>query len=302
MKFDAVVVGGSYAGLSGAFYIARARRSVLVIDGGKPRNRFSDHSHGVIAQDGRPGSEILAAARKQVLAYPTVTLRDGLAIAARRVEREFVVELDDGSSVSARRVLLATGVSDSLPETPGLRERWGKTVLHCPYCHGYEVGGGAIGVLAMSPMAVHHASLIADWGDVTLFTDGKVELDSAGLSIARRRNITIEASPVRGLEGRSPHLDGVRLEDGRLVPVKAVFVGAPVTMNSSLAAQLGCEFEETPIGPLVRTDAFKLTSVSGVYAAGDMAKMAASISNASADGMMAGVGLHQSLIAEALAD
>jgi thioredoxin reductase len=300
MIYDAIVIGGSYAGLSAATYVARARRSVLIVDDGRPRNRFSDHAHGVLTQDGRSGREILEAARSQVAAYPTVAFRSASAVAARAEGDGFTVELADGASVEAYGLVLASGVVDVLPELPGLAERWGRSVLHCPYCHGYEVAGKHLGVLASGPMSVHQASLIADWGDVTLFTDGKVELDAAAWSLLRRRSVEVEPVPVKQLEGTAQALSGVRLEDGRMVAIAALFVGAPVRVASVLASQLGCAFEETPIGSLVRTDGWKQTSVVGVYAAGDMARMVHSITMASADGVLAGVGVHQSLIARAV--
>ena len=298
MIYDAIVIGGSFAGLSAAIHVARARRRVLVVDGGLPRNRFSAHSHGVLGHDGRPGHELLAEARRQVAAYPTVTLRSGLAVAARREGGGFVVDLSGGERVVGRGLVLATGVVDTLPDLPGLAERWGKSVLHCPYCHGYEIGGGRIGVLARGPLAVHHASLVADWGEVTLFTDGAVELDEAARVLLARRRVTVEAGRVRELVGAAPALDAVRLVDGREVPLRALFLAVSVRMASPLAEQLGCAFDDTPIGPIVRTDEMKLTTVPGVYAAGDMARMRQNISGASSDGVFAGIGLHQALIAQ----
>jgi thioredoxin reductase len=297
--FDAVVIGGSFAGLAGALNIARTRRRVLVVDAGLPRNRFASHSHGVLAQDGRPGAEILAEARRQLAGYPSATVREGRvgAVSARDGE-PFEVELEGGEVVSARRLLLATGMIDVLPEIPGVAERWGKTVLHCPYCHGYEVGGGPLGVVSSHPMAVHHAVLISDWGEVTLFTSGAVELDGEARATLARRGVTVEETPVVGMAGSAPALDGIELADGRVVPVRAAFVGAPLTQASSLAADLGCAFDDSPTGPIVRTDLWKLTTVPGVYAAGDAAAFPSNISMAIADGVRAGIGLHQSLVAE----
>ncbi len=165
MLYDAVIVGGSFAGLSAALQLARARRQVIVIDAGRPRNRFAEHSHGVLAQDGLAGSDILATARAQVAAYPTATIVSGEVFSAHILDRKFAVEAN-GEQIECKRLLLATGVVDMLPDIPGLSERWGKTVATCPFCHGYEIGGGSIGVLATGPLSVHHASLIADWGDV----------------------------------------------------------------------------------------------------------------------------------------
>lgn len=299
MQHDALIIGGSFAGLSAAIHIARARRTVLVIDAGRPRNRFAEHSHGVLALDGRAGSEILALARTQVATYPTATLMRDQAIGATASPDGFTVELADGGCVTGRRLALATGVTDVLPSLPGLAERWGTTVLPCPYCHGYELGGGGgIGVLGMHPLSAHQASLIADWGDVTFFTDGRIDLDDAARAMLETRRVVVEPTPVTDLVGTSPALDGVRLQDGRIVPVRALFIAAPVRMTSPIAEQLGCAFDAGPLGPIVRTDMWQQTTVPGVYAAGDAAQLRPSITFASADGVAAGVGLHQSLVAE----
>ena len=298
MRYDALVVGGSFAGLSAALYIARARRRVLVVDAGRPRNRFAAHSHGLIGQDGRPPAEILESARTQLANYPSVTIRHGEVTAVNGAVGSFEIELADGSRDVGRRVLLATGITDILPEIPGLAERWGKSVFHCPYCHGYEIGGGSIGILAIGPLSAHAASLLADWGDVTFFTNGTFTLDDAARAQLRARNVAVVDEPVAEIVGPSPETDGVRLRDGRVVPVRAVFAGPPFRMTSPFAEQLGCAFDETPVGAIVRTDMWKQTTVAGVYAAGDNARMQQSVTFASADGIAAGVGMHQSLIAE----
>jgi len=294
---DAIIIGGGFAGLSAAMQLARARRRVLVIDAGQPRNRFSDHSHGVFAHDGRPGSTLLAEARAQLATYPTVRVMQGEVVEARARDGGFLLETADGERARGRRLILATGIADRLPGVPGLAPRWGKTVLHCPYCHGYEIGGGPIGVLATGPLAIHQASLIADWGDVTLFSNGMIIDESTAAMLARRR-VTIEPARVEAIEGQAPAIAGIRLADGRLVAVKALFVAAPTQMASPLAEMLGCAFDPTPLGPIIRTDTWKLTTVHGVYAAGDAARAPQNITFATADGVTAGVGLHHQLIAD----
>ncbi len=297
MLHDAIIVGGGFAGLAAALQLARARRKVLVLDAGLPRNRFAAHSHGVLGHDGKPGSQLLAEARQQLAVYPSAQMVGGTVTRAEARDGSFGVELDGGARwFTGRRLLLAGGVSDVLPDLPGLRERWGSSVFHCPYCHGYEVGGGPIGVLGVSAMAVHQALLLADWGDVTLFTQRSLPVSQEDAAALGRRRVRIEPVPVVALEGPAPVLDNVVLEDGRRVPLKALLVGTQVRMASPLAETLGCAFDETPLGAIVRTDAWKLSSVPGVYAAGDMARAPHSITFAMADGMSAGVGLHMSLV------
>ncbi|MDC8760900.1 NAD(P)/FAD-dependent oxidoreductase [Janthinobacterium fluminis] len=298
MIYDAIIIGGGFAGLSAATPLVRARRRVLVIDAGRSRNRFAAHSHGVLAHDGRSGRELLATARAQLAEYPDFTLWSGEVLSLQQGDGAFSAHLDGARRADGRRVILATGVSDPLPEIPGLAERWGKTVLHCPYCHGYEVGGGQIGVLANTPMSMQQASLIADWGDVTFFTNGHAVLDETSCITLARRKVRVETVAVRAVEGEGTALSAVRLADGRAVPVRALFVSVRAEQSSSLAGQLGCEFEDTPGGLVVRTDAWKLSSVPHVYAAGDAARFPQNISFACADGVAAGIGVHHSLIAE----
>jgi len=306
--YDAVVVGGSWAGLSAAMQLARARRRVLVVDAGRPRNRFAAHSHGFLGQDGRTPSEILDTARAQVLAYPTVTLRHDEATRAVRHGADFEVAFASGGRVHARRLVLATGIVDELPDLPGLRERWGTSVLHCPYCHGYEVGDRRLGVLAVGEMSIHQALLLPDWSaDVTLFTNGAVEPTAAQRAALAARGVRVEPRPVVALVGDAPALAGVRLRpnDGApshgspehdvVVPLDALFTGSRTRMASPLAEQLGCAFDDGPFGPVVRTDAKRETTVPGVYAAGDAARVPHNATWASADGVTAGVYAHQSL-------
>ena len=298
MPHDAVIIGGSYAGLSAAMQLVRARRRVLVIDDGRRRNRFAARAHGVLAMDGRPGADIAAEARAQVAAYPTAAFRMAEATAARAIDGGFEITMDDGSVTSGRRLLLAHGVVDDLPDLPGVKERWGRTALHCPYCHGYEIGGGALGVLGAGPMSVHQALMVADWGDVTLFLNGAFTLDESEATKLARRGVNVEPEPVVALEGEAPTLTGARLADGRLVPLKAIFVGPRLRQPGSMAESLGCIVDETPMGHIVRTDEWKQTTVPGVFAAGDTAAMMSNLTLASASGVLAGIALHRSLIDE----
>lgn len=299
MVYDAIIIGGSFSGLAASLQLARARRKVLVLDSGLPRNRFAVHSHGVLAQDGRAGSDILADAAAQLKAYPTAQIYRCKATAVSREDGELVVEVDGGARwFTGRRVLLATGVRDELPPIPGLRERWGVTVMHCPYCHGYELDGGAIGVLGVSPLSVHQALLVSDWGDVTFFTDGKLNPDAEEREMLARRKVKIEAMGVAAIEGDTDAALDVRLLDGRRVTLRGLFVGSRVEVASTLAEGLGCDIEETPQGHIISTGPDKQTSVPGVYAAGDTGQMMQSITMAMSDGVFAGINMHRSLIWE----
>jgi len=290
------VIGGSYAGLSGAMQIARSGRPVCVLDSGQPRNRFAAHSHGFFGQDGQPPRQMIARARADLTAYPNVTLLETQAMTARREESGFSVTTARGETLYAKKLLLAYGVVDLLPDIPGLRERWGVAALHCPYCHGYEVRGERLGVLSVGPLSTHQALLISDWGPVTFFLNGQPQPDEQTLAKLAERGVRIETGLVTALEGDSPALSGVRLSDGRLVLLDALFLGSRIQPASDIAEQLGCATEEGMQGPLIQTDLFKQTTVQGVYAAGDLTPRVANASMAAADGVFAGASLHQSLI------
>ncbi|OEZ01608.1 MULTISPECIES: NAD(P)/FAD-dependent oxidoreductase [Stenotrophomonas] len=296
MSFDAVIVGGSFAGLSAAMMLARARRSVLVVDSGLPRNRFSSHSHGVLGLDGIAGSDLLRQAKAQLLDYSTVRWATETVIDAQPTVDGFAVTSAGGETWAARKLLLATGIRDVLPDLPGLAERWGHSVLHCPYCHGYEIGGGQIGLLGGHALSSMMAGVLADWGQVTLFAHG-MSFDEETLATLQRRGVRIETEQVVALEGEAPQLSAVLLADGRRIDLRALFVSARQQMASPLVEQLGCELDESPVGVLIRVDAQKQTTVPGVYAAGDATVMG-NITLASAEGVRAGVSLHHALIAE----
>lgn len=296
MRHDAIVIGGSFAGLSAAMYIARARRSVCIIDAGAPRNRFAAHSHGFLTHDGSEPGTMLAIARAQVAAYPTAAFVEGKAVSASQDRDDFSVALSTGERLEAARLVLAFGISDELPAIPGLVERWGKTVLHCPYCHGYEFSGRQLGVLSVSPASIHQAMLIAEWGPTTLYLNGEPAPDAAALADLRRRGITVEPAPVKALRGDNVRLSAVELADGRLSAIDALYLGPRTRLNSDIAQQLGCELVEGRFGPIIRTDDTRMTSTSGVFAAGDVTRDAHNATWASADGVTAGTAVHRSLV------
>lgn len=296
MSYDVIVIGGSFAGLSAALQLARARRRVLVLDSGQPRNRFAELSHGLFGHDGRAPSVLLAEARSQLLSYGTISFTEGVATDVVKTDDGFAVTVAGGTVHTAARLILATGVRDELAAIPGMQERWGVTVLHCFYCHGYEVAGRRLGVLATNERALQTAMLLPDWSEhVTLFTNGVLSLSPEQLTELHRRGVVVELQPVVGLIGDSPALSGLRLEDGRTISVDALFTNSRTRMASSLAEQLGCEFDEGPSGRFIRTGADKQTTVSGVYAAGDAARAGHNASWAVADGVTAGISAHQSL-------
>lgn len=296
MRYDAVIIGGSFAGLSAATYIARARRSVCIIDAGSPRNRFASHSHGLFAQDGSEPGVMLATARAQVAAYPTTHLINGEAVSAVNERNGFAITLASGLELEGARVVLAFGIADDLPDIPGLAERWGRSVIHCPYCHGFEFSGRQLGVLSVSPRSIHQALLISEWGPTTLYLNGTAEPDESMRAELRRRGIAIEPVPVQALHGHNQTLSAIELKDGRQLAIDALYVGPRTRLNSDIAQQLGCDIDDGVFGPLVRTNEERMTTVPGVYAAGDIARAAHNLTWACADGVTAGTALHRSLV------
>ncbi|MHB1304735.1 MAG: NAD(P)/FAD-dependent oxidoreductase [Acidiphilium sp.] len=295
MKHDAIIIGGGFAGLAAATYLARARRSVCVIDTGQPRNRFASASHGFLGQDGKNPRQILATARKQLLAYSTVRVTGAEATKAQVRDDGFGVSLAGGQTIEGHKLILAFGLSDELPDIPGLAERWGETVLHCPYCHGIEFADRELGVLYRTPMSVHQACLITEWGPTTLYLDGASLDDAEALKLAAR-GVKVTAPKVTRLVGEGPSLSAIELEDGHRSALAALYISPRSRLASPLAAQLGVEIDDGPLGPVIRTGADKMTSVAGVYAAGDIARAPHSISWAVADGVTAGTSAHHALV------
>ena len=293
MVYDVIIVGGSYSGISAGLQLARARRKVLVIDAGQRRNRFAHSSHGFLGQDGRNPGTITSEARAQLLAYPTVEWMSQPAIQAKTEDGGYVITAANGEQFAARRLILATGVVDELPEISGLSERWGQRVFHCPYCHGYELDGGQVGVLAASPMAIHQALMLPDWGPTTLFLNEVFEPDADQLAMLARRGVVVEPEPVLSVGGEQAD---VTLASGRVIKLAGLFTQPRTRMGSPLAAQLGCEFEAGPTGDFIKVDAMRETNVPGVFACGDAAIAAGNVAIAVGDGARTGGAAHQSLI------
>ncbi len=293
MTHDVLILGGSYAGLSAGLQLARARRKVLVIDTGLRRNRFARTSHGFLTQDGSNPADIAAEARAQLMEYRTVEWLQAEATHAERVQDGFKVALRQGPDVTGKRLVLATGVTDVLPEIEGLADRWGKSVFHCPYCHGYELDEGNIGVLATSPLSMHQALMLPDWGPTTFFLNDAFEPDADQLQQLARRNVTVEYGIVRRLDGERAD---VVMRDGRELPMDGLFTTTRTVVSSPFAQQLGCAFDDGPLGRYIRTDAMKATTVAGVFACGDAARPTGSVALSVGDGAMAGAATHRSLM------
>lgn len=288
--YDVVVVGGGAAGLSAALVLGRARRQVVVVDAGAPRNAPAAHMQGFLSRDGMPPSELLELGRAEITGYG-VEITDGAVV---RVDPGFVVHLADGRTLTARRVLLTVGVTDDLPDLPGVRERWGRDLLHCPYCHGWEVRDQPIGVLGTHPMAVAHALLVRQWSDdVVYFPHTGVLSDDERAQLAARGVRVVDGEVVR-LVVDHDHLAGVELADGRVVPRAAVFIRPrSVPHPDELLAVLGVDMSAEGF---VVVDRDGHTSVPGVSAAGNVVDPRASVISAAGAAATAAMGLNADLV------
>lgn len=296
MTFDIIIVGGSFAGQAAALQLGRARRHVLLLDAARPRNRFAHASHGFPGQDGASPNEIVSTLAHQLKAYETVVQRGSTAVNAEFADGSFSVTLDKGDVVSSRTLILATGIRDILPAIPGLQERWGISVLHCPYCHGYELDQQPIGVLGNSEGAFHQAMLVRDWGPTTLFTQNSLALTPDQRSALSKRDVNIEQTPLAELLGQGRELESVRLADGRTRKLAGLFVTPQTEIAGDLASDLGCALADGPTGRFISVDAMQRTSVPKVFAAGDAAAPMSNATLSAASGVRAAAAAHHSLI------
>jgi thioredoxin reductase len=296
-EHDVVVVGGGAAGLSGAVALARSRRRVLVLDAGRPRNAAATAVHNLLTRDGLAPLEMVALGREEVRRYGGV-VREGRVVAAERHGDGFTVRLDGGEQVTTRRLLVTSGLVDELPEVAGLRERWGRQVLHCPYCHGWEVRDQRIGVLATGPAAVHQALLFSRLSDdvvVLTHTAPPPAEDRARLAAA---GVRLREGEVVALEGPPERLQRARLKDGTTVPLDALVVAPRMLARSALLDSLGLAPEPHPsgLGEQYPSGPAGVTAVPGLWFAGNVTDVAAQVVGAAAAGMMAGAAINMDLV------
>jgi thioredoxin reductase len=295
LMFDVLIIGGSYAGLSAALALGRARRTVLVLDASRPRNRFTPHAHNLLLHDGDAPADLAARARQQVAAYPTVQLLDAQASAAqKRPDGSFEVVTEAHGTFVASRLLLATGLRDELPPVPGFAECWGKSVIHCPFCHGYEVADQPTGIWNNGGEVAHQVQLLLNWSrELTVFTNGPATFGADVRELLQAHAIELVETPVGELLHTSGQLTGVRLVNGVTRPLPVLYARLPWHQASELPQQLGCELTEQV---LIRTNASYRTTVAGVYAAGDCCVAPPQLALAIAAGNLAGASLSRELI------
>lgn len=298
-SWDAIVIGGGAAGLSAALLLGRARRRTLVIDAGSPRNRFAAHMHGVLGNEGASPSDLLRRGRTEVTGYGVET-RAG-AVADVREERDVLVVSVDGAEQRTRALVVASGISDDLPPVAGLAERWGTSVLHCPYCHGWEVRDRRLAVLATSPASLHQVKMVRQWSDdVVLFSAGLGGLDASDERLLRARGIEIVASPAVEVLGEGTAVAAIRTADGAEILVDAVFTGGRPVPHDGFLDDLRLARAELPsgLGSFLQADATGRTSHPRIWAAGNVVNPMATVPMAIGAGAMAGAAVNGALVEE----
>lgn len=295
-SYEVIIVGGSFAGMTAALQLARARRKVLIIDAGLNRNRMVRRSYGFLGQDGSSPDDFINNARQQLLKYPNLVWLDNvIALKAEKQDDGFIIATNEDKSYQAQRLVLAIGIIDELPDIAGIDELWGKYLFHCPYCDGYELNEEDIAVIGTGHESIGKALMLPDWGKVTLFSNKVVHPDPGELKHLQARGVSINDELIEQIYVEHNRL-AIRTTDQQIHRFKGGFLLPKTQLASPLAQQLGCEIGESAIGPFIITDESKQTTVKGVFACGDAARTTASISWAVGDGASAGIGAHQSLI------
>ncbi len=292
-NFEVIIIGGSYAGLSAAMALGRSVRKVLILDGGQPCNRQTPHSHNFITQDGNTPAEISRAAKEQVLAYPTVRFETDLVTSALRREQGFEVKTQSGQTYSSQKLLLAFGVKDELPAIPGFAECWGISVIHCPYCHGYEVRGKKTGILAKAERAMHLAPLVSNLTDQLQI----ISTDTADFSPEQRqqlaeKNIQITGKTIEAIQHQNGRLNQVLFTDGSTEDFDALYADVPFSLPGNMAQRLGCKLTDSG---RIAVYPFQQPTVPGLYACGDCTSMMRSVAASVAAGNLAGAMINHAL-------
>ncbi|HET6525119.1 NAD(P)/FAD-dependent oxidoreductase [Sphingopyxis sp.] len=295
---DVIIIGGSFAGLAAALQLGRARRKVTVLDTGLPRNRFADHSHGMLGHDHKPPLHILAEARRQLARYPAIKLVNARADGISGEIDDFSVRTADGESLVARRLILSYGVADQMPEVPGFAEGWGKSIVPCPYCDGFEVAGQHWGLVWSGPQSHNQARLFLDWTDrLTVLTDGHEIAPEIRADLARR-GVAVVDGRIAEIVRHGDHGAVVKVDTGSRISVDILFAHPRNKPSANLHEALGLATVATPLGIVLKVDERRETSVPGIYAAGDLTNpQLPSVTTASWQGAMAGIFAQQSMLA-----
>ncbi len=295
-NFDALIIGGSYAGLSAGMALGRALRNVLIIDNGKPCNSQTPHSHNFLTQDGKTPKEISTLAKEQVLKYKTIAFYDGLAVSGSKTETGFEITTQSGEKFRAKKLIFATGVKDIMPSIKGFSDCWGISIIHCPYCHGYEYSNDKTGILANGDMAFEMGKLINNWtNDLTIFTNGIATLTEEQEEKLAKHNIKVVETEIDHFEHNKGQIENIHFKDDSKTVIKALYVRPAFEQHCNIPQQLGCEFTEQNY---IKIDAFQKTTQHGIFACGDNTTPMRSVANAVAMGALSGVMVNRELTEE----
>lgn len=284
--FDVIIIGGSYAGLSSAMALGRSIRKVLIIDSGFPCNRQTPHSHNFLTQDGKTPKEISTLAKQQVLKYETVQFHNGLAISGTKTTNGFEITTDTNDKFTAKKLIFATGIKDIMPELKGFSECWGISIIHCPYCHGYEYRKQNTAIVANGARAFHIASLVSNLtSNIMILTTGKADFTSEEKDKLRKHDIKIIETKISEFENSNGHIQNVAFDDGTKMSFDVAYAAIPFLQHSQIPISLGCELTEQGY---IKVDALQKTTIEGVYACGDNTNMMRSVANAVYSGNLTG--------------
>lgn len=296
IQFDVITVGGSYSGLAAGMALGRALRKVLLIDSGEPCNSQTPYSHNFLTQDGRPPKEIAALGKRQLENYDTVTFVNDIAIKGVKTKSGFEIHTLSGNIFSAKKIIFATGIKDIMPPIDGFSECWGISVLHCPYCHGYEVRNERTGILGNGDKGFEFAGLISNWtSDLTLFTNGKSSLTGDQIQKLGRHGIETVETEIERLEHTDGHLQRIIFKGGAVSEIKALYAPRPFIQHCDIPVTLGCELTEEGY---IKTDSIQRTSIPGIYACGDNTTRTRTVANAVAMGTTAGMMVNKEIVLE----
>lgn len=285
-EYDVIILGGSYAGLSAAMALGRLQQTVLVIDGGLPCNRQTPHSHNFLTQDGETPQAIAKKAKEQVLHYPTVSFYEGLALTGEKIQNGFQITTEKKDQFQSKKLIIASGIKDIMPDINGLSACWGISIIHCPYCHGYEFRGKKTAILAQADKAMHLASLVDNLTDrITVLTADKSTFTQAQLFKFKQKNIEVIETSILEINHNQGYVQSVVLQDKTELDFEVIYAPLAFEQNSDIPLYLGCELTES--GHL-KVDAFQQTTVEGIYACGDNASSMRSVAGAVASGSLAG--------------
>ncbi len=294
--FDVIIVGGSYSGLAAAMALGRALRTVLIIDGGKPCNRQTPYSHNFLTQDGKRPSEIASLGKQQVENYNTVSFLQDFAVSGKRTKKEFEIQTATNKTLYANKLIFASGIKDIKPKINGFEACWGISILHCPYCHGYEVKNKKTGILGNGDYGVKFSKLISNWTqDLTLFTNGKSTLTQEETQILEKHQIEIVEKKIENLKHQKGYIQNIVFSDGTKTTIEAIYTKTPFEQHCKIPEQLGCELTDKGY---IKTDHLQETSIQDIYACGDNTTRMRTVANAVAMGTTAGMMLNKEYVIE----